>query len=56
VTEAPRRFRCPPRKMLFARLGKGFFSSVDWHSSQVFNLNNCVDDTPTRTGFVNLAG
>jgi len=24
--------------------------TLHWHSSQNFNLDNCIDDTPTETG------
>ena len=26
--------------------------TLHWHSSQVSNLGNCVDDTPTETGLI----
>ena len=26
--------------------------TLHWHSSQVFSLGNCVDDTPTETGLI----
>jgi len=24
--------------------------TLHWHNSQIFNLDNCVDDTPIETG------
>ena len=29
--------------------------TLHWHSSQIFSLGNCVDDTPTETGLRNVA-
>ena len=28
--------------------------TLHWHSFQVFSLDNCVDDTSTKTGLRNL--